>query len=382
MATQLMKRTVIVPWVILLIGLTQASALVQEERLAMALTGSVIHQDGSPPLVPTRVVLRCAGRVSQETVTSGAGVFSFDISGDPVPGRVATDVEALVSDPAELENQCLMNTRDFTSCDIRLAGRQEYSANRIKLGRRSPLDDPWVGTIVIRQPVLSVGTTIAVKALLIPEAARMSLERAIQELRAPEPEFGIAARELTKALDLHPRFAVAWQLLGEVRGRMRDPVGARDAFEKAVSMDGSYSKPLLSLARLDLYEEKWEDAATHAQAVLQLNPSCPQALYFSGIANYYSGWLGPAERDFQSLKETGFAKSYPIALFHLGTIHTRRGDRTAAAEEFELYLEWMPRELMPKGQYEWTIHLVAQMKASAEPERKIKLPRRGAGRRR
>jgi hypothetical protein len=243
MATQLMKRTVIVPWVILLIGLTQASALVQEERLAMALTGSVMHQDGSPPLVPTRVVLRCAGRVSQETVTSGAGVFSFDISADPVPGRVATDVEALVSDPAELENQCLMNTRDFTSCDIRLAGRQEYSANRIKLGRRSPLDDPWVGTIVIRQPVLSVGTTIAVKALLIPEAARMSLERAIQELRAPEPEFGIAARELTKALDLHPRFAVAWQLLGEVRGRMRDPVGARDAFEKAVSMDGSYSKP-------------------------------------------------------------------------------------------------------------------------------------------
>jgi tetratricopeptide (TPR) repeat protein len=143
------------------------------------------------------------------------------------------------------------------------------------------------------------------------------------------------AQKLEKAVEIYPRFAVAWQLLGQVRGELRDTAGARRAFEKALSADPAYARAHLSLARLSLYNEKWADAAAEAQAALDIHKDCPQALYFKGIAKYYSGQPGAAEEAFVRLKQTGFAAVYPVALFHLGVIYLEQEKHAEAVESFE-----------------------------------------------
>lgn len=333
----------------LLEGATPANS---DQPLEVWLTGRIILEDGSPPLGPVRLVLVCEGRIVQEAVSSAEGLFSLMISVD------SNMLQAIVggSMPQASQNQAQpgSNRLDLSGCSLCLAGGQKSHAEPIRLGPRNSLDDPDVGMIVIRQPARSPGTTVSLDSLRVPESARRFVKEAVEILsRRPSPDYRKAARKLEKAVEIYPRFAVAWQLLGQVRGELRDTAGARRAFEKGLSADPAYAKAHLSLARLDLYEEKWADAAAQAQAALEIHKDSPQALYFKGIAKYYSGQPGDAEEAFVRLKQTGFARFYPVALFHLGVIYLKQAKHAEAVESFELYLKEMPRDKMPKGQYVW-----------------------------
>lgn len=109
---------------------------------------------------------------------------------------------------------------------------------------------------------------------------------------------------------------------------------------------------IMGLARLHLYREEWREAADVTAQVLESTTTLAQAYYFNGLANFFLGSLEPAEAPLTRLEEMGRVESYPIALFHLGVIHSRQGLIRLAASEFERYLTLMPADQIPPGQRE------------------------------
>lgn len=89
--------------------------------------------------------------------------------------------------------------------------------------------------------------------------ARKALERgrdALEKQRTDE-----AAKELRRAVELHPDYAVAWFEQGSVlvtKGRQED---GRKALEMAMKADQKYLNPYPVLAPIAFNVKKWEDLA-------------------------------------------------------------------------------------------------------------------------
>jgi hypothetical protein len=317
----------------------------------VGITGRVLLADGSPPAGPVEVELMCDRRTSRRVAAGTNGLFHFEFT---VGSREVTDAEL---SRASTGQQTFPNDLEpigisLDGCHIRVAGTLKGQAVPIDLtlGQRSHLD---VGDIVIDHQPSMLGATISVRALMVPKEARECLEKALKRLEMEKVNYLQVAEKLQEAVAIHAEFALAWQLLGETRLKLRDRRGARTAFEQALLADPDYVKPYLSLARLDLYEEKWDEAVRRTDSVIAMNAAFPQAFYYNGVGNYYTGRMVEAERSLARLKEMDYFRFYPVAPFLLGNIHARLGRHALAAEEWLLYLELMPPDQMPAGQKQW-----------------------------
>ena len=159
-----------------------------------------------------------------------------------------------------------------------------------------------------------------------------------------DPNYSKAAKELEKAVQAYPQYASAWELLGRTRLAEKDKVGAKAAFEKAKEADPRFMSPYLALARLELYDQQWDAAATQTAKLMQLNTRIPQAFYFHGVANFYLGRFKTAEKALAQLEQSGHARQYPMSYLQLGIMNARQGKIPIAARGFSRFLRYMPPE--------------------------------------
>jgi tetratricopeptide (TPR) repeat protein len=132
---------------------------------------------------------------------------------------------------------------------------------------------------------------VSFTTLAAPKLARKAYEKAGRELDNRRPDFAKAARYLEQAVSLHPRFAEAWQRLGETRFTVNDFQRAADAFRAALAADPKYPYPYLllaemelKLARSDLSRARLAEATRLAEQVLKMNPRLSLAHYHRAVA--------------------------------------------------------------------------------------------------
>ena len=324
------------------------------------LSGKVMMEDGEAPPESVQVELICQGTVVQQVYTSGNGTFSLQInpgqgaqsalmpmdasvssaSHGPLAGGFSgnyTGSNSLGDNPGFGRTQSL----NLSACDLhaKLVG---FESERIILGPRRVLDNPDVGVIVLHPRARAESATISLKTLAAPKDAKKAYEKAVKELGKQEVNFSKATKELEKAVQIYPEFAAAWHLMGEISLELENPQSARKSFQEAVAADSLYAAPYTSLARLELEEEHWEEAAQLSRQALDLDPQLVRAHYFNALANSSLGKLDAAEASVLQVQRSSKAQEYPLAHYVLGWIMSQKGDFDFAAAEFRRFLEIAP----------------------------------------
>jgi tetratricopeptide (TPR) repeat protein len=131
-------------------------------------------------------------------------------------------------------------------------------------------------------------------------------------------------------------------MLGQVRLKLADDAGAREAFEKALVADAKYIDPYGPLIRMSLNEGRWENVERLASQALQLNPHLTEIQYFHAVASFNLGNLAAAERSVLAVRDALEGKKRGDNYRLLGMILAKKGEFAPAAEQFRAYLAAYP----------------------------------------
>lgn len=326
------------------------------EQKIISVTGRVLMEDGGPPSEPVTIERICPGYSLTEGYTDRKGQFSFQIhsgsetSSDFLRGSVPSAASSGAAPDtstgmrmASQSNHLFRLDADASLRDCRLeASLSGYRTAAVEFGGRD-FGDMWkLGTLVLRRLANVEGTSISFTTLAAPKKARQSFDKAFKELRRKKPNEAKAGRELESAVGEYPKFAAAWNLLGQCRLRADDRPGAREAFEKSIEIDPKYIAPYLPLMRMAVHDGAWRPANELAIVVLKLNPFITEARYLSAISHFGLGEFVEAEQAARLVLQAQDAGRFPQNHYLLGTIYTSRKDYPSAANHLRAYLASQP----------------------------------------
>ncbi|MGH9558818.1 MAG: tetratricopeptide repeat protein [Bryobacteraceae bacterium] len=303
------------------------------------LTGKIVLDDGSAPGEPVLIERVCAGNQYPEGYSDIKGRFSItlgrehgvftDASQTPAPDNVTP------SNPMGGVRE-----RDLIDCDLRasLAG---FRSESVSLATRRYLDNPDVGTIVLRRVANVGGLTISATSALAPKDARKAYEKGIEAEK--KNKIDDARKDFEKATGIYPKYASAWFELGRIYQSRKQDEDARKAFHQSLAADQKYVNPHEGLYMLAIGEKKWQEAADESDRVLHLNPyDFPNAYYFNAIANLQLNNLDPAEKSAREAVKLDAKGRNPKSNYVLGIILAQKHQFTEAAQYLKTYLDKVP----------------------------------------
>lgn len=150
-----------------------------------------------------------------------------------------------------------------------------------------------------------------------------------------------AILHLRKAIDIFPDYIRALSDLGShllVRGQFDE---AAEHLQKAVSLDPRSFYPVLNLGIVFVRQQRFQEASELLRTAVSFQPSSPAAQFYLGLAFLGLEELDAAEAALKTSHALG-GSEYAIALFHLGELYMRRGDRESALKAFSDYLTAAP----------------------------------------
>ncbi|MFZ4633524.1 MAG: OmpA family protein [Saprospiraceae bacterium] len=99
---------------------------------------------------------------------------------------------------------------------------------------------------------------------------------------AAQQEFALAQGYFENSVQVDPFFVDAWMALGEMEAALKNWSASESSYEKAITLDPAYaSSGYVRAAQMEWAQEKFAEAAAHAQAYIKRMPS-NDALY--GVA--------------------------------------------------------------------------------------------------
>jgi len=313
---------------------------------AVLLSGSVLMNDSSPPPASVLVRRTCKGRIESEVWTDSQGHYSFKVdgsrntagSGDAAQsaGR-SGDFSRPIGNAIEYSNPVTSALRDCEMTAI-LAG---YRSDSVRLAVRSTMDDTRIPTIVLhplsRADVLAVSATTE----MAPKNARKAYEKGLAAMKAQD--WGAADRELKRAVEEYPKFAIAWFELGAAREKRGDAAGAFEAWRQAVNADRKYMLPYEKLATYADRNGQWDDAEKYSSAWIQMDPEdFPAAYLVNAIAKARLSRLDEAERAARAGLLIDQNRRMPRLSYVLGLILAEKHRYAEAVEQLRDYLKYLP----------------------------------------
>jgi Tfp pilus assembly protein PilF len=118
-------------------------------------------------------------------------------------------------------------------------------------------------------------------------------------------EFVKARLEVKNALQVDPKFAAGYQLLGQIEQKEGNLKAASDAFGRAVDLDPGLSLAQVELGKLQLVGGAAEKAMERAQKVLSTAPEHVEALMLKGSVLLVRKEAAGAVRIFEQLLAKG-----------------------------------------------------------------------------
>jgi cytochrome c-type biogenesis protein CcmH/NrfG len=317
-------------------------------------TGAVVSgrftlEDGSPPPERVRVELTCNSIARPQGWTDSKGNFSVQLgvnnSDELADLSYAKSIEgpllgmaAAVGGPPPMD----VIPRDLSGCELSgvLPG---YRSRVVLLTGHRRLDSPDVGTIIMRRLANVEGLTTSATTAMAPPAARKALEKATEAFKKRHPD--AALKELKKAVEIYPRYALAWFDLGRVYESEKLFKEAADAYRHSVNADDRYLYPYERLCILTARQEQWPQVLELTNRVIRLDPyDFPRAYYFSAIANLNLNDLDAAEKSAQEAVTLDLPAN-PRAGYVLGVILARKQNFTAALDLLRAYLKAAPKSI-------------------------------------
>ena len=325
------------------IGQTPNPTYPQGPGRPIFLSGRVMLEDGTVPPGHVTIERVCGATIRVEANADMKGYFSFQLgapTGDVFPdASIGGGLRGEPGDPVGSRTAGI-SERDLINCDLRarLAG---YESQSIQLGTRRALDNPDVGTILLRPLGQSPGTTISATTLTAPKDARKAFEKGLDlEKKKKLPE---AQTDLEKAVALYPQYAIAWSELGRIQATQGQVDAARNSFNQSISADPKFVVPYVEIAALEYRAHRWQELADTSEKAAALDAfHYPQTLFLNAVANYNLHNVDRAEERARRAQKLDINHQIPQISHFLGIILAERQNYAAAAAEMRDYLKFAP----------------------------------------
>jgi tetratricopeptide (TPR) repeat protein len=290
--------------------------------------------DGTQLTEPASLQTICRGQRHTVAYTDSHGSFSFQFA-DLSPGANSDFTDA--GNSMMTRSEGLRDRRSWQDCELQavLAG---FTSEVIELtSRMSSMESTDIGRVVLHRMAHVEGTSISVTSALAPKPAQKALQKAYDaEKRGHWPQ---AEQSLQKAVQIYPKYAVAWNELGRVQLRRNDMASATTSFQQSVKADPKYVNPYDGLSLIAFQARQWPSVVETTNQLIALNPvNFPNAYFLNGVANYYLTNMDAAERSVRQGIKVDDAHQVPRLQFVLGMILLRKQDYREASEHLEQYL--------------------------------------------
>ncbi len=242
--------------------------------------------------------------------------------------------------PGGLDGGSGVSERELWGCEVRasLAG---YSSEVVRLDGRRSLDNPDVGTIVLRRYAKVDGTVVSLTSLQAPKQAKKAFDKGRDAMR--KEKWADARKQFEQAVEIYPQYAHAWCELGTALDKLNDASGARTAYGKAMAADAKFVNPYLQMAGIAARERKWQELLDTTNRVVSLDSfNYPGIFFLNAVAEYNLQHVEAAEKSARESLKLDTQKRYPAANHILGVIMARKGEFAAAADYLKTYLKLAP----------------------------------------
>lgn len=333
---------------------TQRSPFPDQMQRPIFLSGKVVLDDGTAP--PEQVVIEriCNGNPRPEAYTDSKGRFSFQLGQN---SHVMADASVGNNDgfggPGQTNRTPGMGSmggsggvseRDLMGCEIR-ASLPGYRSEVVNLSGRRFMDNPDVGTIILRRMANVEGLTFSATSAMAPKDAKKAYEKSRDLMK--KKKIADAQKELEKAVQIYPKFANAWADLGMVHEAQNHTEEAMKAYQQAVESDSKLVKPYVNMALLYARQNppKWQETADFSGKALKLNPyDFPQAYFYNAVAHLNLKNLDEAEKSAREGVKGEAGKKIPKIHHVLGIILAQKNDIAGAMPHMKNYLGMLPAD--------------------------------------
>lgn len=301
------------------------------------ISGKVVLDDGTQLTESASILTICRGRKQTMTHTDSHGSFSFELS-DRMANNFAdysgADIDSPMGPPTNRSN----GRRDWRECEL-LAELPGFTSQSIDLASRlSTFETADIGRLVLHRMGKVEGLTISATSAAAPKNAQKAFEKGRD--KAAKEKWDEAEKLLSNAVEIYPKYAVAWFELGRAQLNNQKPVEARHSFEQSIAADSKYANPYRGLAELDTREKQWPALVTVTDQLLALNPiSFPDAWFRNALGNYYLQNFAAAEKSARQGMKLDDQHQLPKMEYLLGILLVQKREYAEATTHIQNYLK-------------------------------------------
>lgn len=310
----------------------------------MFLSGKVVVDDGTPLTDAAIIQSICRGNIRNEGYTDSKGTFSVDLSSNAIHGITGAADDAgdrPNSDATQVGSNRGNTARDMRDCDLQ-AVLPGFTSQQVELASKmTEFGNADVGTIVLHRIGHVEGFTISATSAMAPGKAKKLYEQGREDVRKNKLD---AAREkFSKAVEVYPKYAVAWYELGRVQLQKNDLEAAKSSFHQSSAADRTYISPYEQLAQIAMQSKQWKDLSDNTDELLRLNPvSFPQYWLYNSIANYYLQDFDKAQKSAESGLNIDPRHQVPKLEYILGIVLAQKHDYPNALVHVRNYIRLVP----------------------------------------
>ena len=315
------------------------------------ITGRVVTAEGRQPPRGVKLATVCAGSSQPQPGPKQTGHFEIrppphpdllnDLQGSP-PTKSSSEVRKLLASGVRVSvpfpqfmPSCFLTARLEGYRNVKIPIGFLTPDDTTIVGRRSWLD---IGLVILRPVDMPGGRTLSEATALAPPAARKAFESAVDTLDSQDPDFGKAISRLETAVELHPSFAAAWDLLAEARLATEDQGGALQALTRAINADPEYLSSYVLMLGMVTANNNWEEVTWLADRVLQFSPNAPLALYLSAVAATKLDNIELFQAHVESLKKVDDPANWPDGEYFMALLHESKSEFDEAAQLYAAVL--------------------------------------------
>lgn len=302
-------------------------------------SGSVILQGGTPVTEPVAIERVCNGVVQREGYTDFKGQYQIQL-GTNTQFQDVSENPTNPNDNAMNQKLDRSNLNKYEGCELRalLAG---FHSTSVPLHITDDFGQVKVANIVLTRMGNVEGATISLTSMAAPNSARQAYEKGRKD--EAEKKYADAEKQLNKAVQIYPRYASAWYLLGEIHRSQNQNDQAIAEYNQAVKSDPQYVSPYFGLAIIAVDQKRWDDVERLTSQLTHLNGlAYPMAYFYNGAANFNLGKMDAAEQSALKFESLDTNHQVPDVHLLLAGILENRQDAAGAAREFRAYLAQAP----------------------------------------
>jgi outer membrane protein assembly factor BamD (BamD/ComL family) len=325
--------------------------------LVMFLQGRVRTSDSTP--VPHDVLVEriCSNKVRQQVYTSPNGEFSMQLGARSDTFLDASAEPAVQTGGTTDGSGTGIPRSDLRNCELRASGPGFHSSviNLIDLdafGRNIN-----VGDILVQRSAKIKGATLSALPYQATKDAQKAYERGLDADR--KANLAGARKYFETAVNIYPRYTIAWFQLGNVLQKQNQKEPARAAFTRATAIDDRFLPPYLALSSMAYVEGNWPALLALTNHILDLDPlnraavtafivdldpvNCADAYFYNAAANFELNKLEAAEKSALKAEHIALPAHFPQVHLLLAEIFARKNDNATAIVEMQTYLEMAPQ---------------------------------------